>query len=448
MLRDDQPSPADPGRKPAHDTAEQARVRRKVTVATAIGNFVEWFDSGAYAVMSATIAMLFFPQFDPAAALLATWAIFAAGFIARPLGALFFGHYGDRIGRNRALALSVLCMSGSTFAIGLLPGYATIGLAAPLLLLLMRTVQGFSTGGEYTGASSFIMEYAPAGRRARYASAVPLTVGVAAVAGSMVGVLLTSSLSDEALFSWGWRVPFLIAGPLGIIGLYLRSRLDDTPVFREMQRSEEVRRSPLREAFRLSGRQILTLFGYSITNAIGYYFMSSYMISYMSESLHFTKTEALLTSVVSMLAYSLLCPFAAMASDRFGRRPMLLTACAGFVVLTVPAFHLMGTGLAGAMLGTSVLAMLVAVIGTSNVPAMVEMFPAQLRASGSAVGYTAAYVLFGGTAPFVATWLVSTSGSPVSPGYYMVGAAAVSAVVVFATFRETKDLALTRTTVR
>ncbi|QUX27465.1 MFS transporter [Nocardiopsis akebiae] len=432
---------------PAIPAEDIGRVRRRVTVATAIGNFVEWFDSGAYAVMSATIAVLFFPNYDPAAALLATWAIFAAGFIARPLGALFFGHYGDRIGRNRALALSVLCMSGATLAIGLLPTYAAIGLAAPLLLLLMRAVQGFSTGGEYTGASSFIMEYAPEGRRARYASAVPITVGVAAVVGSGVGVLLTGTLSEEALMSWGWRVPFLIAGPLGAIGLYLRSRLDDTPVFREMAREDNTTRSPLREAFRVSGRQMFTLFGYSITNAVGYYFMSSYMISYMSESLDYTKTQALTTSVVAMLAYTLMCPLMARASDRFGRRPMLMTACAGFVLLTYPAFQLMGTGLAGAVLGTSALAALVAVIGTSNVPMMVEMFPAHLRASGSAVGYTTAYVLFGGTAPFVATWLVAASGSALTPAFYLVGVAALSLLVVLTLVRETRDLSLHRTTV-
>ncbi|MDA3629751.1 MFS transporter [Saccharopolyspora oryzae] len=427
---------------------EVSRTRRRVTIATAIGNFVEWFDSGAYAVMSATIAMLFFPRFDSAAALLATWAIFGAGFVARPLGALFFGRYGDRIGRNRALALSVLCMSASTLLIGLLPTYSAIGLAAPLLLLLMRMVQGFSTGGEYTGASSFIMEYAPDGRRARYASVVPMTVGVAAVAGSAVGVLLTGLLSEEALQSWGWRIPFLIAGPLGAIGLYLRSRLADTPVFRTLESAENKTRTPLRDALKVARKQIFALFAYSITNAVGYYFMSSYMISYMSSSLGYSKTEALLANLVSMLAYTAACPLMAMASDRFGRRPMLLAACGGFVVLTMPSFLLMETSLVGAAVGSSVLAVLVATIGTSNVPAMVEMFPAHLRASGSAMGYTAAYVLFGGTAPFVATWLVGTSGNPSAPAFYLVGVAVVSLLAVIFLVAETKVLSLSRTTIR
>ncbi|MET8866879.1 MFS transporter [Nonomuraea sp. NPDC004580] len=423
---------------------DSAALRRKVTMASAIGNFVEWFDSAAYAVMSATIAALFFPDYDKTAALLATWAIFAGGFVARPLGAAFFGRYGDRLGRNRMLALTILTMSGATFLIGLLPTYASWGVAAPVLLFLLRCAQGFSTGGEYTGASAFVVEYAPAGRRARFAAAVPVTVGLASVAGSGVGFLITSTVTAEALQSWGWRVPFLLAAPLGAIGLYLRSKVEDTPVFRSLEQHDKVEPAPLREAVRRCGRQIATLFGYSITNAVGYYLMSSYMIAYMSEELGYSKSQAQLTNVVSMLAYSVACLFAASASDRYGRRPMLIIACAGFVLLPLPAFWLMGSGLAGAMVGTSLLAMLVSVIGTSNVPALVEMFPAKVRSSGSAIGYTAAYVLFGGTAPFAATGLVSAADSPVAPAFYMIAIAAVSLVVVLTSFKETRGLALDR----
>lgn len=423
---------------------DSAAVRRKVTMASAIGNFVEWFDSAAYAVMSATIAALFFPDYDKTAALLATWAIFAGGFIARPLGAAFFGRYGDRLGRNRMLALTILTMSGATFLIGILPTYATVGVAAPVLLFLLRAVQGFSTGGEYTGASAFIVEYAPEGRRARFAAAVPVTVGLASVMGSGVGFLITSTVTTEALQSWGWRIPFLLAAPLGAIGLYLRSKVEDTPVFRSLEKNDAVEPAPLREAVRRCGRQIATLFGYSITNAVGYYLMSSYMIAYMSEELGYTKSQAQLTNVVSMLAYSIACVFAAQASDRFGRRPMLITACAGFVLLPLPAFWLMDSSLAGAMVGTSLLAMLVSVIGTSNVPALVEMFPAKVRSSGSAIGYTAAYVLFGGTAPFAATGLVSATDSAIAPAFYMVVLAAVSLIVVLTSFKETRGLRLDR----
>ncbi|MEU3660258.1 MFS transporter [Streptomyces sp. NPDC032940] len=259
--------------------------------------------------------------------------------------------------------------------------------------------------------------------------------------------MITSSLDEAALNSWGWRIPFLLAGPLGLIGLYLRSRIDDTPVFRAMEKRDAVQEAPLREAWKRCRRQVLTLFGYSITNAVGYYLMSSYLIAYMSEEVGYTKAQAMLTSVLAMLAYSAACPLMAAAADRYGRKPMLLVACGGFAVATLPAFWLIGTGLAGAMAGAMVLAVLVSVIGTANVPAMVEMFPGQLRASGSAIGYTAAYVLFGGTAPFVATGLVSLAGTPLAPGFYLMGLAAVSALVVLFSFRETVHLPLTRTTV-
>lgn len=420
---------------------------KRVAAAAAIGNFVEWFDSAAYAVMSVTISRLFFPEYSVTAALLATWAIFAGGFIARPLGAAFFGRYGDRIGRNKMLGLCVVVMSAATFSIGILPTFAVIGIWAPVLLFLFRAVQGFTTGGEYTGSSAFIVEYAPAGKRAVYASIIPVTVGLASVVGALLGVGLTSTLSAAELSAWGWRVPFLLAAPLGLIGLYIRSRVDDTPIFRNLEKKGKVAARPLGDAIRLCTRQIFTLFGYSITNAIAYYLMSSYMIAYMTSSLGYSSAASMMTSVIAMLVYTIACPFAARGSDRFGRKPMLLTSCVGFVVLTIPAFSIMPINLGCAIVGTSVLAALVAIIGTSNVPALVEMFPSSVRASGSAIGYTMAYVLFGGTAPFVATGLVAGFGTPLAPAFYLMAMATVSAAVVILFFRETKNLSLSRTTV-
>ncbi|MDR6686683.1 MHS family proline/betaine transporter-like MFS transporter [Arthrobacter sp. 1088] len=433
--------------KVAETESSPRRSLKRVAAAAAVGNFVEWFDSAAYAVMSVTIAKLFFPDYSTTASLLAVWAIFAGGFIARPLGAAFFGRYGDRIGRNKMLGLCVLIMSAATFCIGILPTFAVIGIWAPILLFVFRAVQGFTTGGEYTGSSAFIVEYAPEGKRATYASIIPATVGLASVAGALLGAAITATLSPADLQAWGWRIPFLLAAPLGLIGLYIRSRVDDTPVFRGLEKKGKVAKKPLGDAIRLCARQIFTLFGYSITNAIAYYLMSSYMIAYMTSSLHYSSTESMITSVVTMLVYTAVCPLAARASDRYGRKRMLLVACVGFVVMTIPAFSIMPLGLGFAILGTSVLGALVAVIGTSNVPALVEMFPSSVRASGSAIGYTLAYVLFGGTAPFVATGLVAGFGTPLAPAFYLMGMALVSAVVVVLFFRETKDLSLSRTTV-
>lgn len=440
--------PLSPGQTETPPGVPPRQNLKRVASAAAIGNFVEWFDSAAYAVMSVTIAALFFPEFSVTAGLLATWAIFAGGFIARPLGAAFFGRYGDRIGRNKMLGLCVIIMSAATFCIGVLPTFDTIGVLAPILLFLFRAVQGFTTGGEYTGSAAFIVEYAPAGKRALYASVIPVTVGLATVAGALLGAGLSASLSDESMAAWGWRVPFLLAAPLGLIGLYIRSKVDDTPVFREMEQTGQVVKKPLTEAIRQCSRQIFTLFGYSITNAVGYYLMSSYMIAYMTKELHYSAAESMLTSVVAMLAYSFACPLMAALSDRFGRKPMLIAACLGFVVVTIPAFSMMSLGLGYAMLGTSMLAMLVAVIGTSNVPALVEMFPSSVRTSGAAIGYTLAYVLFGGTAPFVATGLVAGTGNALAPGFYLMVVAVISTLVVVFFFQETKHLSLRRSTVR
>ncbi len=202
--------------KVADTESSPRRSLKRVAAAAAVGNFVEWFDSAAYAVMSVTIAKLFFPDYSTTASLLAVWAIFAGGFIARPLGAAFFGRYGDRIGRNKMLGLCVLIMSAATFCIGILPTFAVIGVWAPILLFLFRAVQGFTTGGEYTGSSAFIVEYAPEGKRATYASIIPATVGLASVAGALLGVAITSTLSTADLQAWGWRIPFLLAAPLGL----------------------------------------------------------------------------------------------------------------------------------------------------------------------------------------------------------------------------------------
>lgn len=425
-------------------------VRRKVLVATAVSNFVVWFDFAAYGVMSVILAKVFFPQNDESVSVLATSGLFWSGVIARPIGAAFFGRYGDRIGRNRMLALSVLCMSGSTLLIGLLPSYAAAGIVAPLLLFLCRVVQGFSIGGEYTGAATFLTEYAPEGRRARYASLIPLTIGVTTATNPVLNLVWPSSA--ETLDAWGWRVLFLLAGALGLVGFYLRTRIPDTPVFRTVKQRGAVQKAPLREVVRRCRRQVLTLFGLSITSVVGYYlltiYMNLYMFFYMTARFGFSKEQVMVANLLVVLVYGAACPLTAAASDRWGRKPMLLLACVGFAVLTVPALWLIGTGIGGLVVCGSVLIVLVSMIGTSSVPAMVEMFPPQLRASGSAIGYTAAYTLFGATAPLLLVRPpVPSSGSPITPGFYLLGLGAVSALVVVFAFRETLRLPLNRTTV-
>ncbi|HSL35863.1 MAG TPA: MFS transporter, partial [Arthrobacter sp.] len=230
--------PADPGSGVSKET------RRRVIAASFIGNFVEWFDYAVYGYLAVTIAAVFFPESDPQTGLLLTFALFAISFLVRPLGGFVWGHIGDRVGRRTALSLSILIMSGATFCIALIPGYDTIGIWAPILLLIIRVAQGFSASGEYAGASAFLVEYAPANRRGLYAAVVPASTAAGLLLGSLLAGLLTTLLSTDAMQSWGWRLPFLLAAPMGLIGRYIRTKLEDTPVFRELAAEDQAIKAP------------------------------------------------------------------------------------------------------------------------------------------------------------------------------------------------------------
>ena len=227
------------------DRAHPGGVRKRAVVAAVIGNFIEWYDFTIYGYLAVVIAPLFFPSEDRLVSLMATFAVFGVAFVMRPIGALFFGNIGDRIGRRNTLAAIILITSGATFFIGLIPSYETIGILAPLLLVLARVVQGFAVGGEYGGATAFMVEYAPEDKRGLYGSWQFVTQGASLMIGLLIVTALTTGLSEEALFSWAWRVPFLVALPLGLIGLYMRLKLEDTPAFQTVQERQEVERTPL-----------------------------------------------------------------------------------------------------------------------------------------------------------------------------------------------------------
>jgi MHS family proline/betaine transporter-like MFS transporter len=309
---------------------------RKAVAASAIGNCIEWFDFGVFSagVMTAIVGTVFFPPDDGGSAALRSFALIAAAFVARPFGGMFFGPLGDRLGRKTVLAITIILMSGSTFLIGVLPGYGTIGIAAPLLLLAVRLVQGFSTGGEYGGAATVIAEYAPTKRRGFFGSFLELGTlsGYVLGAGLVLGVDLM--LSDEALHSWGWRIPFLIALPLGLVGLYIRSRLEDTPEFQRMEQAGEVARSPLKETLLHNWRMILNLIGIVVLLNVANYTLLTFMPSYLSQNLDIGDTEAsLITIGVELAMIVVIVPLGAL-SDRIGRKPLLLTSAVGFIVVS------------------------------------------------------------------------------------------------------------------
>ena len=418
---------------------------RRAIVGASIGNTVEWFDFATYSFLATTLAVVFFPPGNPTAALLSTFAVFAAAFFVRPLGGLVFGPLGDRIGRQRVLATVIILMSISTFVIGLLPNYATIGIVAPILLVVARCLQGFSAGGEFGGASTFLAEYSPDERRGFLVSWLEVSTLIGFVLGSSLVLLLTSTLSEGAMTSWGWRIPFLLAGPLGVVGLYIRLRLEDTPEFRALKSTGEVSNSPFRETLVENWKQILQVGGLVIIQNVGFYVVLSYLTTYFQDPLGFSSTTGALSTTLTLLVGMVLIPPLGALSDRVGRKPLLMASCVGYALLTYPLFLVLNTGsLVAAILAHVVLGSLLAVFISTSVAALTELFPTRVRYGGFSIGYNFSVAIFGGSSPYLAQYLLSTTGNPLSPAFIVIVAAVMTLLVVL-TIPETAGTDLIKT---
>ena len=417
---------------PAEDAENQAALRKAV-VASFIGNFVEWFDYGSYAYLAATIGIVFFNADDPATGLLGAFAVFAVSFVVRPIGGIIWGHYGDKIGRKEALSASILIMSGSTFCIGLIPSYVSIGIWAPILLFVFRLVQGFSAAGEYAGAAAFIAEYAPDKKRGFYTAAVPASTAAGLLFGSLMVALLTGLLSHESLISWGWRIPFLLAAPLGLIGLYIRLHLEDTPKFLEMAEKHEVVKAPFMNTLVTQRKAILIAFGVTCLNAVGFYTVLSYMPTYLSTQFGLSETHSFVATTFALLAYIGMIFFMGRLSDAMGRKRMLITAGFLFLFLTIPLFHAYNyVGFVGIILIQIAFGAMLAMNDGTLATFLSEIFPTDVRYTGFAFSFNTANALFGGTTPAIAVWLISVTGNQLAPGWVLMGAAVVALIAMFA----------------
>ncbi|MFF8696979.1 MFS transporter [Streptomyces sp. NPDC015144] len=423
------------------DDAEDQRISpqaRKVLVAAGIGHFIEWYDVGTYGLLATFLAANFFVSDNPTAALLATFAVSAVGFVLRPLGGLFFGPLGDRIGRQRTLVIVVLLTSGSTFAMGVLPTYDSVGVLAPVLLVIARMLQGFGAGGETSNAVALLFEHSPRTRRGYMTSWMDGIGFVASVVGSALALVLINVLGDGAMTDWGWRIPFLLALPLGLVGLYLRLQLTDSPEFREMEAVGEVAQSPTKEAFRTGYKPMLILCGVLLLKAIGHWALVSFLPSFLSGDLGFSTSDAFTTTTVAIGVTALAVPVMGALSDRVGRKPMLIAGSAGIVVVSWPAFYLMSLGnIAAAIAAMLLLGLMIAVFDGALSAMMAEQFPARIRSGAMAIPYNLVVSAFGGTVPYVATWLVSSTGSKLAPSFYVMLLAAVTLGFVVAAIRET-----------
>jgi metabolite-proton symporter len=404
---------------------------RRAITAGVIGNVLEWYDFGVYGYLVPTISTLFFPRDNPLVSLLLTFAVFGVGFVMRPVGSIVFGIYGDRHGRRKALSLVIFVMAIATFAMGLLPTYAQAGVMGPALLVVVRLFQGLSVGGEFGGSTAYIVEFAPAGRRGFLGSFQLVGVAGGFLLGSLTAALFISSLSEPDRLAWGWRLPFLFGIVVGIVGWYLRWRLDDTPKFTELEERNAVSAAPLTEALRDHPWETFLGFGTTLHNTVAYYIALIFMGSYMINVAKLPQKIVLWIGTFCLAVFVVLLPVMGWLSDKIGRKPLLMFSCIAYVVLGYPFFLMAGSGsVAMAIVAQLLMVVLYAPYAGTCPSFYTEIFPTRVRYTALSVGYNIAVAIFGGFAPFIATFLVHETGSNYAPAFYVIAAAIVTGLIL------------------
>ncbi len=404
---------------------------RKVAIAGMIGNALEWYDYALYGNFAPIIAVLFFPSGNKTVSILITFGIFAAGFIMRPLGALIFGYIGDRYGRKISLAISILLMAIPTAFIGLLPTYAQIGLAAPILLTIIRLLQGIALGGEFCGSITYMVEHSTPKNRnfAGSLSVISLVMGM--LLGSAVAALFAHNLSQTELYSWGWRVPFIIGLFIGLIGLYIRSFLSESPEYENAKEFDQLAAKPVRELFRNNSRGIIVATGLYMAVTVPFYMLSVFMNTFLAKFLNFSLSDALTLTTIGMLTLLVLVPLSAMLADKYGSRPVLFISVIMLGLVALPVFSLINQGqfgpaVIGIILFAGVLAFYIAPIPT----VLVDIFPTRVRYTGMAVACNLCAALFGGTTPYIATKLIQQTGNNIVLAYYIIASTIISLISI------------------
>ncbi|WP_409529369.1 MFS transporter [Sphingomonas sp. IC081] len=414
------PKPA----SPSANLSASPRALRRAIAASAIGNATEWFDYGIYAYGVSYISAALFPG-DTADATLFALATFAISFLVRPLGGLFWGPLGDRYGRKAVLGLTILLMAGATVGVGLIPSYAAIGVWAPALLIAMRMLQGFSTGGEYGGAAIFMAEYAPDEKRGFYGSFLEVGTLAGFCAGALLMLGFSLALGEEAMRQWAWRLPFLLAGPLGLVGVYLRARMAETPLFQEAEAHRDdspAGHGGLGHLLKRHRRPLLAMSGLVIALNVVNYTLLSYMPTYLERRLGLATDTALMVPIAGMVFMMVLLPLAGSLSDRIGRKPMWRFSLLGLILLVIPLYHLMGLGTAPTAIGYVLLGLLYVPQLATISATFPAFFPTPVRFAGFALAYNLSTSLFGGTAPAFNSWLIDVTGNPLVPAYVMIAA--------------------------
>lgn len=406
--------------QPAFTTGRQ---RVKTMSAAAAGNFAEWYDWGVYGVVATLIATHFFPNEDPAVGLMSAYALFAVSYITRPLGGLVFGYVADKLGRRKALSTTILLTCGATALIGLLPTYDQIGVLAPALLLGCRLVQAIGTGGEYASAITFVYEHSPDGKKARYVSGLISMTFAGILVGSLAATVVSALMSPAAYEAWGWRILFLLALPMGAFGLYLRSRTDEGPEFKQFLAERDrtgVKATPLRDVFTHQWRKMLLFCGFLATWALIATTITAYITTFLLRVNGMSKSQAYLATVlagVMVIGAVLVC---GRFADRIGLRKMMIGGTAFVAVLGVPSFLIAANGVAGGLIGSALLGLCKGVIAVPSLLAVSQIFPTSVRVTAGALSYNVTNTVFGGTAPLIGVWLNGALDLSYGLGVYLV----------------------------
>lgn len=407
------------------------RPLRRVLIAAGAGSVIEYYDFGVYAFLATTLAVVFFPAQDPATALLSTLAIFASAFVMRPIGGVVIGHIGDRFGRKVGLATSVITMAVCTAAIGMIPSHAAIGIVAPILLVLLRCGQGFAAGGELGGASAYVAESVADNRRGLFSSIPQLGCLLGTALGSLTVAALTMGLTTEQMQTWGWRIPFLFSVVLSVAAILFRRKMDESPDFERLEEAETVRKLPILDAIKKHPGAIASVFGINMVSFAAFYLVFTYMTTYFEVEGVMSKTDAgwvvFLTQILALVAI----PVWGHISDRVGRKPVLLGVCVANIIFAIPLFALIGSGgTAGAIIGLIILGQFEgAYLGVISAT-YCELFPASVRSSGFNLGFNLSAIIAGGSAPYIATWLIAATDDAKAPAYFLVVTAIVSLLAV------------------
>jgi MFS transporter, MHS family, proline/betaine transporter len=404
--------------------------QRKALFAAVIGNALETYDFALYGALTPVIARLFFPALDTTASLLSAFSVFAVGFLGRPIGAVIFGHIGDKVGRQKALVASILLMAIPTGLIGLLPTYAQIGILAPILLTVLRLLQGISFGGEFAGTMAFLVEHAPPSRRGFIGSLSLCSNAAGILLGSAGAALVAFTLSQAMLEAWGWRVPFLVGTLIGLLGLYMRAGTLETPHFAALEQSGSISATPVRESLRHARKELFTVIGLTWLPAVMTFMIFVYITTYLTVVINLPLASSLAITSLGLVVVTILQPVMGRLSDRVGRKPLLIAGAAGTLLLAYPLFFLLSRGdFALSVIAMGVFSILLTLVGGPLPATVVELVPTRTRYSILSMGYGVSQAVFAGTSPIIATFLIQQARSPIAPSFYLI----LSAVATLAT---------------